>query len=765
MPGSLGTRTTLLRYGVAILATAVALLLAGIVRPVVPGTVLSLFYGAVAVAVWYGGIGPAILTAVVGYIAGHILLLDPPNQFDFTTPLDLISIPVFLGTSTIIIALAETARRSARHAQAESTRSQRESEERRAAEQQAKEANRRVTTILQSINECFFVLDHNWRFSYVNEAAERYFRRPKEALLGRVVWEEFPETLGSPLEANYHKAVKERVPVHFEVQSPVSKRWLNIHTYPSDEGLTVIFSDITRRKVAQEAAERSAAFLRIVADSAGVAIAYFDKGCRYRFVNRRYVELLGSPDQQAIGHTLPEVHSADTYKRMQPLIEQAIAGEPFTREIAMPLNAHGERHLIVTFRPDLTESGEVRGAVIAISDITDRVNAERALREADRRKDEFLAILAHELRNPLAPILNSVRLLRLEPTQDPQQRHVRDIVDRQVRHMARLVDDLLDVSRITLGRINLHRELSTIDAVIANAVEASRPLIDASRHELTVRLPPAPVYLQADVTRLAQVFLNLLNNAAKYTPPGGKILIEGWVDGEDLLVRVKDTGVGIPPEMLSHIFDIFTQVDLSLERTQGGLGIGLTLANRLVEMHGGTLQAHSEGLGKGSEFVVRLPVSTPPAHPERKRARREMPARQAKRRVLVVDDNIDAAESLTLLLQSAGHETLMAHDGIEAVEAAAAFHPDMVLLDIGLPRLNGYEAARRIRAQPENDSLVLAALTGWGQDEDKRQSLEAGFDLHLTKPVDPVLVLELAENPAAVLAEARQQGGSVHLDL
>ena len=371
-------------------------------------------------------------------------------------------------------------------------------------------------------------------------------------------------------------------------------------------------------------------------------------------------------------------------------------------------------------------------AVIAI----ENANLLAALKESDRRKDEFLAMLAHELRNPLAPIRNAVQILRDQGPAVPQLEWAREVIARQVHQMTRLVDDLLDVSRIAGGKLQLHKERVDLAAVVNSAVEASRPLLDRRGHEFTVVMPPQPVHVDADLTRLSQVLLNLLNNAAKYTDRGGRIGLTIEAAGDQVLVRVTDTGMGIPPEMLHRVFEMFTQVDRSLERSEGGLGIGLTLVQRLVELHGGTVEAHSAGTGKGSEFVVRLPrattdgvgVAAPVAGGEHLTA-------GSSRRILVVDDNRDSAESLVMLLRMAGNEVRTAHDGLEAVDVAAAFQPDVVLLDIGLPKLNGYDAARRIREQ-RGDGVVLIAVTGWGQDDDRRRSREAGFDHHLTKPVN-----------------------------
>lgn len=357
------------------------------------------------------------------------------------------------------------------------------------------------------------------------------------------------------------------------------------------------------------------------------------------------------------------------------------------------------------------------------------------LKETDRRKDEFLATLAHELRNPLAPIRNGLQVLRLSGAGGGMIDEARSMMERQLSQMVRLVDDLLDVSRITRNKLELRKERVSLAAVIQCAVETSRPLVEQAEHELLVTLPSAPVHLDADLTRLAQVFSNLLNNAAKYTEPGGRIELTAAVSDSEVVVRVLDNGLGIPANALARIFEMFSQVDGNLERAQGGLGIGLTLVRRLVEMHGGTVEAHSHGKGKGSEFVVRLPfVDT--AVQSGKSPGDDNLLKTAKRRILVVDDNKDSAMTLGMMLKLMGNETHTAYDGLAAVEAAEKFRPDFILLDIGLPKLNGYEACRRIREQSWSNGIVIVALTGWGQDEDRRRSKEAGFDHHLVKPLE-----------------------------
>ncbi|HVF62127.1 MAG TPA: ATP-binding protein [Thermoanaerobaculia bacterium] len=371
------------------------------------------------------------------------------------------------------------------------------------------------------------------------------------------------------------------------------------------------------------------------------------------------------------------------------------------------------------------------------ADFIERAKAQAQLQEADRRKDEFLAILAHELRNPLAPIRNSLHILRLGARNDPTAERVTEMMERQVNHMVRLVDDLMEVSRITRGKIELRKEPVEIAAVVRSAVETSRPLIEAAGHQLTVAVPPEPLTLEGDPVRLAQVFANLLNNAAKYTDDGGRICLTVRREGGDAIaVSVRDTGTGISADMLPRVFELFTQVDRSAGRAQGGLGIGLTLVKSLVEMHGGSVEAHSEGPGRGSEFVVRLPLSAAPRRAGEPGPEERPPAILALRRVLVVDDNRDAAESLAMLLKLLGSEVHVAYDGPGALEAVTSYRPSVVLLDIGMPGMDGHEVARRIRSQPELQDVALIAITGWGQEEDRRRSHEAGFDSHLIKPVD-----------------------------
>ncbi|HEY9385200.1 MAG TPA: PAS domain S-box protein [Gemmatimonadales bacterium] len=365
------------------------------------------------------------------------------------------------------------------------------------------------------------------------------------------------------------------------------------------------------------------------------------------------------------------------------------------------------------------------------------------LQEADRTKNDFLATLAHELRNPLAPIRNTVEMLQRSDPPTAPLRSALGVMERQLSHMTRLIDDLLDVSRITQNKLELRKERVELADVLHAAVEASRPLLTERGHDFGVDLPPEPIVLDADLTRLAQVVSNLLNNASKYTESGGRIRLTGRREGREAVITVRDTGIGIPPELQGRIFEMFAQVDRSLERSQGGLGIGLHLAQRLVGMHGGVLSVRSEGAGAGSEFRVRIPLpaaASPAAGPE---PDTRAPLRAAAPlRILVVDDNRDAADSLALLLGIPGNQVHVAYDGPRAIEMAEEVLPDVILLDIGLPRLNGYATAERIREQPWGKPIVLIALTGWGQQEARQRSQESGFDAHLVKPVDPAALIQ-----------------------
>jgi len=457
------------------------------------------------------------------------------------------------------------------------------------------------------------------------------------------------------------------------------------------------------------------------------------------------------------GRPLLKEHLAKVLPELAKYLpEQPGSGEKVT-EIQLD-SAGAERSWDMHVLP-VVDHGATIGTLVRLTDVTERKHLQEELRnnaerlmEADHRKDEFLAVLAHELRNPLAPIVSCLQILKNSGVSDRLADPARQTIERQVQQLVRLVDDLLDVSRITRGKIQLRKEPVELATVVAWALETSRSLLEARKHELTVAIPIEPVWLEADLVRLAQVFSNLLNNAAKYTEEGGHISLVAERRDMEVVVRLRDTGVGMTKEMLTHAFDLFAQADRSLKQSQGGLGIGLTLVRTLVQLHGGSIQAVSEGPGKGTEFIIRLPLIQPPrpTGPPPKKAS----APSAARRILVVDDNVDAADSLARYLEMSGHQVRTASGGLEALETARLYRPEVVLLDIAMPGMDGYELASRLRQEHGLEKTLLVALTGYGQEEDRRRSREVSIDHHLVKPVDPETLQDLLAPSAAPLSQA-----------
>jgi PAS domain S-box-containing protein len=487
------------------------------------------------------------------------------------------------------------------------------------------------------------------------------------------------------------------------------------------------------------ALEESESQLKALFANAAVGIAEVGADGRFALVNDALCRLLGEKRETLTGLPIARVAHAEDRAEIEQGIEQLFARglDTYSGERRF-VRRNGDTiwvALSIALARGEGAAGGDRGVAV-IEDVTERKQAEEDLREADRRKDEFLAVLAHELRNPLAPIRNSLHILRMAGNQDAGVARVVDMMERQVRHMVRLVDDLLEVSRISRGKIELRKDRITLGAVLRGAIDTSRPLIEASGHNLVADIPADELYLDADPVRLSQVFANLLNNAAKYTPAGGEISVAVAVSGGGVEVRVTDNGEGIPPQMLARVFNMFTQVNTG-SRAQGGLGIGLTLARTLVHLHGGTIEAKSEGAGKGCEFTVRLPLAEQKALAQPLSSELASPETPlARSRVLVVDDNHDAADSLGMLLRFLGAEVKVVHDGRAALEAMTGFAPGVVLLDLGMPGMDGLEVARRMRGDPNMKHAVLVALTGWGQREDRRRTGDAGFDYHLVKPAD-----------------------------
>ena len=599
-----------------------------------------------------------------------------------------------------------------------------------------------ATTLLDATTDVIQIFDKEARYAFINGAGRRLFAQhgiDADRLIGQKVFEDiFVESAKSVPAAALRRALVERVPSESEQHYAPWGLWFWAHYYPiADGGAAVVVQDITARKTAEQKLYESQSHLKVISDSVPALISYVDREFRYRFVNRAYTDWFGLPAAVIIGRTMQDVLGDRAWAVIEPRIRTALTGETVEFEAEAPYAHGGTRWIHAAYTPHRDPADDVIGAVVMVADITARRHAEDALRDADRRKDEFLAILAHELRNPLAPIRTGLEVLKLSSDKADVVGRVRPMLERQVSHMVRLIDDLLDVSRIASGKIELQRQHTLLADVVGNAVDANAAALDAGGIELAVNLPGDPCILDVDPTRFVQVLSNVLHNAAKYTPRGGRVSIDGKcgddLSGRTLELSVRDNGAGISAELLPRVFELFVQ-GAAMGQEKGGLGIGLALARQLVELHGGRIEAHSDGPGKGSTFTVRVPVVLQPNLPN---LDEELPAvPTAGVRVLIADDNVDGAEMLATFVGMKGATAHIAHNGEDAIRLAADVRPDLILLDIGMPGMDGYEACRRLRANPSTAGAFIVALTGWGQDQDKERARQSGFDAHITKPAD-----------------------------
>ncbi|MBV9891435.1 MAG: PAS domain-containing protein [Rhizobacter sp.] len=624
-------------------------------------------------------------------------------------------------------------------------------------------SNRLRSDVLAQMKDAVVAVDLGGRVIYLNAAAESQYGVSAS------------HALGHPLERLYRVrwySDGDRARSDAEIRDAGSWRGESVHVRNDDSELHVESTLATLRDggggatgrliVSRDVSERyhAAAALRsamrelarserefsTLVENSPFIFARFDRRLRYTYVSPLIEKYTGRPCAAFVGRRHAEtgvpVELADTW---DALLRGAFETGKLAETSFSFTRSSGEvRHFEARLIPEVAVEGGVGSVLAVASDVSEREVADRerraaneALREADRRKDVFIATLAHELRNPLAPIANAVEIMRLTADEKTQVA-AREMIDRQLRQLVHLVDDLLDVSRISQGKLELRRERVELKAVLRNAVETSRPLIDAGRHELVIEPGPVPgLLVDGDMTRLTQVVANLLNNAAKYTPSGGRITVATVREGDDAVIRVSDTGIGIPADRLPEVFEMFAQVERSLGRAQGGLGIGLALVRRLVEMHGGSVLAASAGPGQGSRFEVRLPVVGAFAG-----VRRGEPAPEAAAsagdgsHILIADDNRDSADSMAMMLELLGYRTTVVYDGDEALQSAATLRPPIAILDIGMPRINGNEVAQRLRAEPWGERMVLIALSGWGRDDDRRKTAASGFDHHLVKPLD-----------------------------
>ena len=693
----------------------------------------------------------------------------------------------------------------------QTARERAEASRREAFEQAERDATAERAAILESITDPFYALDHLFRFTYLNERAVEYFGKPRAELLGRSFWDLFPQTVGSVFEKEYRRAMRNRRPCELEALSPISDRWLDVHVYPTPRGLAINFRDITARKEVEralrdseaarsagearhrEAALRDAVRVRLVdalrplrdateieatatrilgehLQCFRVIYASISGDGEYAQVQANYIsageEIIGRHRLDDFGAALMEgLRKGRSFAIDDVGQDERLDAAAKANTLALNVRAHvlapvmsGHRlvatlavHEKVPRKWGSEEIAYIQEFAERIFAALERVRNEAEIREANRRKDEFLATLAHELRNPLAPMSSAAHVLRNPHLDDTHARQAREIIERQIHHMVRLVDDLLDVSRINVGQINLRNEIVSLSTLVNDAVEAARPAIEDGEHTLEVNLPEKSALLEGDGTRLVQVFQNLLHNAAKYTPAGGHIRVAAETIGSEAVVTVRDNGLGIALEAQERIFELFTRIHPRDSIKVSGLGIGLSLARRLVELHQGRIEVRSEGINQGSEFTVFLPLlSRPPQFAP------DLPAPTHAEatiyRVLVIDDNRDAADSLQMLLATEGFETRVAYDGAQGLAEFNRYRPDIVLLDIGMPLMDGYEVARQIRSSEFGSRPTLCAVTGWGQAEDKRKALESGFDEHLTKPIDPNSLT------GALIAAVRRRG-------
>jgi len=613
----------------------------------------------------------------------------------------------------------------------------------------AREVEALLAEVVKSSNDAVVTKTLEGVITSWNAAAERIFGYTSEEAIGKSIMMIIPPELQHE-EAQFLERLRRGQQIeNFETRR-IAKGGralyvsLTISPVRDVQGMVVgaskVARDITDRKRMEAALVESEERFRTMADNIAQFAWMADAQGSIFWYNQRWFDYTGTTLEEMLGEDRAKVHHPDHRDRVAAHYWRCLnAGEVW--EDLFPLRgADGEyRWFLSRAVPIRDETGKVLRWFGTNTDVTELREAQEALRQADARKDDFLATLAHELRNPLAPVRSALEIMQRAAGDPALLEQARVTIDRQMSHFERLVDDLLDVSRITRDKLVLRMQRIDLGSILNQAVEACRPLVDQMRHELKVSLPEQPLEVEADSVRLAQVLSNLLNNACKYTERGGHIQLSARAEAEQAVISVKDDGQGIAPDLLPSIFEMFTQLVRPVEPSHGGLGIGLSLVKRLVEMHGGTVEALSAGTGKGSEFIVRLPLAkssgvAAPATATPATAK-ESSSTPASKRILIVDDNRDAAHTLAMLLKLSGHETRVAFDGLAALEAAEAFRPELTFLDIGLPKLSGHEVAQRIRGEAWGASMCLVALTGWGQENDRRKSSEAGFDHHLVKPV------------------------------
>jgi PAS domain S-box-containing protein len=742
------------RYGMAVAAAAAATLLRLALDPIWGDRLPFIWYfPAILVAAWFAGFRAGVLTTLLCAMATDYLWLAPVGSLAVESWADAVGLVVFAAIGVVISGVSEAWRRASAGFARSEERLQAALESERAGRHGVESAGEQLRLALEA--------GRMGTWEYVAASGVVRWSPSLEAMHGYAPGE-FPGTFEAFRE-EIHPEDRERVlsaiqaalehrrEHHVEyriVRRSGEVRWVEGRglAHAGGDGAAArmvgVCLDVTERRQAEEK-------FRTAVEAAPAAMLMVDERGRIVLANALAERVLGYSRDELLGRSVESLlparfrdgHAAHRASFFDESLQRPMGAG---RDLYALRKDGSEVPVEVGLSPIRTHEG--RFVLAAVSDISARKRAEADLQEADRRKDEFLAMLAHELRNPLGAIINAAQVLKEIGPAEESIGWARDIVERQAAHLARLVDDLLDVSRISRGRIVLERRPMRIDSAVALALETARPLFEERRQSFSCDLPSDPVWVEGDATRLAQAIGNLLSNASRYSAPGAAISLTTARTDSEVVIRVRDGGIGIAPEMLPRIFDLFVQAEPSPARARGGLGLGLALARRLAEMHGGRLEAHSEGLGRGSEFVLRLPVRAgkPPAEAFVQRS--PDPCAPVRRRVLVVDDDVDSRETLAVALSLAGHDVRMADDGSSALAEAAAFRPDAAVLDIGLPGMSGYELATRLR-KIGSGAEVLVALSGFGQQEDRRRGTEAGFDHYLVKPASPESVLAILAAP------------------
>ena len=754
------------KYLVALVAVAAALLCRALLDPWLGDDAATVtLYGAIAVAVWHGGYKPGLVATIVGYLAANYLFIAPRGSISMETLVDLGRFLGFMLSALLIIALGgamhsarqraeQQARSSTRHA----TDLEKEVDEHRKtrASLETKESDLQIVTDTMSaaVARCSPDLRYLWVNRLYSEwvgqrKPEEMIDRPLFEVLGMDALEQIRPYIDQVLTGK-------RVEYERFARRPLlgRRRWIHVILEPTFEdaaakkgavtGWVSVIHDIDDRKRSEEALRDAREQLQTITDAIPAAVVRTGNDLRYIWMNPVYERWVGKPAKELVGRSIADVLGPDQMREVAPNLARVLKGEQVQWErLAHYDGGLGQRWVSGIYAPILDATGHPDGWVTIMTDIHDRKLAEDTLKAADRNKDDFLATLAHELRNPLAPIRNAVTILGRKGPLDSELAWSRDVIVRQVEQMSRLIEDLLDIERISRGKFVIRKERVALERAIDMALEMSRPYITSAGHHLSVLMPSEPVMLDADPARLAQVFSNLLNNAAKFTEGRGEISLTARIEAGMVAVSVEDNGIGFAAEMASRLFKPYTQIATTKDRSRGGLGIGLSLVQGIVSLHGGRVEAHSAGPGQGADFTVRLPLSASSDGDQAPQKPREPAARPSPGlRILIADDNKDAADSLQRVLSLYGYEVRVAYEGRSALQLGESFDPEIAILDIGMPGANGYEVASAMRERRGN-GVTLVALTGWGQEADRRRATEAGFDYHLTKPVDPNALNEL----------------------